>query len=245
MDGFINRGSHFLLRASTLLESQSTMDSFTNWGSSFLHSLQTMMDSVINWLVSLISCLGAKINPILEKFTGYTFNVKDNSCDEVGVDGEMWLRVAGAVGVALLAIVVVWILWKMIMDRNEIVPTLNVANKIHKSDIRLGFFQTIESFLRSLQTMMDYVINWLVSLISCLGSKINPILEKITGYTFNVKDNSCDETGIDGEMWLLVAGAVVVALMVIVVVWFLWEMIVKWEDNEGSRERLLHFKGRL
>ncbi|XP_047149441.1 uncharacterized protein LOC124821576 [Vigna umbellata] len=73
---------------------------------------------------------------------------------------------------------------------------------------------------------MDSFINWLVSLISCLGSKINPILEKITGYTFNVKDNSCDEAGMDGEMWLLVAVAVVVALMVIVVVWFLWEMIV-------------------
>ncbi|WVY99018.1 hypothetical protein V8G54_031169 [Vigna mungo] len=115
MDGFINRGSHFLLRASTLLESQSTLDSFVSWSFSFLQSLQTMMDSVINWLVSLISCLGAKINPILEKFTGYTFNVKDNSCDEVGIDGEMWLRVAGAVGVALVAIVVVWILWKMIM----------------------------------------------------------------------------------------------------------------------------------
>ncbi|QCE05082.1 hypothetical protein DEO72_LG9g82 [Vigna unguiculata] len=115
MDGLINTASHFLLRASTLLESQSTMDRFTDWGSSFLPSLQTMMDSVINWLVSLISCLGAKINPILEKFTGYTFNVKDNSCDEVGIDGETWLRVAGAVGVAVVAILVVWFLWKMIM----------------------------------------------------------------------------------------------------------------------------------
>ncbi|KAL9319407.1 hypothetical protein ACSQ67_015924 [Phaseolus vulgaris] len=114
MDRLIDRGSHFLLRASTLLESQSTMDSFTNWGSSFLHSLQTTMDCVINWLVPLISCLGATINPTLEKYTGQTFDVKDNSCDEVGIDGEMLLHVAGAVGVALAAIVLVWFLWKMI-----------------------------------------------------------------------------------------------------------------------------------
>ncbi|KAK7354934.1 hypothetical protein VNO80_14176 [Phaseolus coccineus] len=96
MDRIIHWGSHFLLRASTLLESQSTMDSFTNR------------------LVSLVSCLGATINPILEKFTGQTFNVKDNSCDEVGIDGEMLLHVAGAVGVTVAAIVLVWFLWKLI-----------------------------------------------------------------------------------------------------------------------------------
>jgi len=48
--------------------------------------------------------------------------------------------------------------------------TLNVATEVHKSDIRLGFIQTVESFffflfrgssfLPSLQTMMDSVINW-------------------------------------------------------------------------------------
>jgi len=64
--------------------------------------------------VSLISCLGATINPILEKFTGHGFNVKDNSCDEVGIDGGVFLSVVGAVGIALAAIVLVWFLWMMI-----------------------------------------------------------------------------------------------------------------------------------
>jgi len=54
-------------------------------------------------LVSLISCLAATINPILEKFTGHKFNI--NSCDK-----EMLLLVADAVGVAVAAIVLVWFL---------------------------------------------------------------------------------------------------------------------------------------
>jgi len=53
--------------------------------------------------VSLISCLAATINPILEKFTGHKFNI--NSCDK-----EMLLLVADAVGVAVAAIVLVWFL---------------------------------------------------------------------------------------------------------------------------------------
>ncbi|CAJ1967112.1 unnamed protein product [Sphenostylis stenocarpa] len=55
---------------------------------------------------------------MLEKLTGYTFNVKDDSCDETGIDGKMLVQicgaVGGAVGVALVAIALIWVIWKMI-----------------------------------------------------------------------------------------------------------------------------------
>jgi len=72
------------------------------------------MDPVINWFMSLISCLAAKINQILEKFTGHQFNVKTDACDEISLGGEWLLYVAIAVVVALAAIPVVWLLWKVV-----------------------------------------------------------------------------------------------------------------------------------
>ena len=64
--------------------------------------------------MSLISCLAAKINQILEKFTGHQFNVKTDACDEISLGGEWLLYVAIAVVVALAAIPVVWLLWKVV-----------------------------------------------------------------------------------------------------------------------------------
>ncbi|NP_001235379.1 uncharacterized protein LOC100526876 [Glycine max] len=116
MDRVSHRGSRFLLDASPLLEFefQPTMDPVINWVSNFLHSLQHCMDPVIKWFMSLISCLAAKINQILEKFTGHQFNVKTDACDEISLGGEWLLYVAIAVVVALAAIPVVWLLWKVV-----------------------------------------------------------------------------------------------------------------------------------
>ncbi|TKY53737.1 hypothetical protein E2542_SST25279 [Spatholobus suberectus] len=76
---------------------------------------QPTMDRVINWFVSLASCLVIKINPILERFTGHKFNVDTNSCvEEITIDGEMLLRVAGVIGLVVAAFVVVRWLCKVI-----------------------------------------------------------------------------------------------------------------------------------
>ncbi|KAG4981678.1 hypothetical protein JHK87_026427 [Glycine soja] len=81
----------FFFRGSSFLHSlQHTKDLVINRGSSFLHNLQHTMNPAVNELVSLIRSLVTKIN------------------------GDLLLRVAGAVGVAVAAIVVVRLLWTMI-----------------------------------------------------------------------------------------------------------------------------------
>ncbi|TKY53735.1 hypothetical protein E2542_SST25277 [Spatholobus suberectus] len=96
------------------LEKGFTLSSSWTRASKLLES-QPTIDRVINWFVSLASCLAIKINPRLERFAEHKFNIDTNTCvEEITIGGEMLLRVAGDIGLVVAAIVVVCLLWKVI-----------------------------------------------------------------------------------------------------------------------------------